>query len=142
MEFLNDLVRLLSVLWDMVLRLTPILVALLPWAVWCVWWLWGVNWRKAWPMLAAGGWAPVVLLMIMTSLAWSAIDARSCDCLGFMVLPNGWWQLGEVCTLAALALFCGWLQGYFGWTPQEISVEPPPPEHDYHDGHAPAHAHH
>jgi hypothetical protein len=140
-EFLNDLVRLLSVLWDMVLRVTPLLVALLPWAVWCVWWLWGVNWRKAWPMLAAGGWAPVVLLMILTSLAWAAIDSRSCDCLGFMVLPNGWWQLGEVCTLAALALFCGWLQGYFGWTPQEISVEPPP-EHDHHNGHAPAHAHH
>jgi hypothetical protein len=141
-EFLNDLVRLLSVLWDMVVRLTPILVALLPWAVWCVWWLWGVNWKKAWPMLAAGGWAPVVLLMILTSLAWAAIDARSCDCLGFMVLPNGWWQFGEICTLAALALFCGWLQGYFGWTPQEISVEPPPPELNHHDGHAPAHAHH
>jgi hypothetical protein len=79
--------------------------------------------------------------MVLTSLAWAAIDNRSCDYLGFMVLPNGWWQFGAVCTLAALALFCGWLQGYFGWTPQEISVEPPP-EHDHHDGHAPAHAHH
>lgn len=121
MELLNDLVR------------------LLPWAVWCIWWLWGVNWRKAWPMLAEGGWAPVVLLMIATTLGWSAIDARSCDCLGFAVIPNGWWQLGEVCTLAALALFCGWLQGYFGWTPQEISVEPSPPAHDDHGA---AHAHH
>ena len=36
----------------------------------------------------------------------------------------------------AAALFCGWLQGYFGWSPQEISLEPPAPEH----GHA--HAHH
>jgi hypothetical protein len=120
-ELLNDLVR------------------LLPWAVWCIWWLWGVNWRKTWPMLAEGGWAPVVLLMIATALAWSAIDARSCDCLGFMVIPNGWRQLGTVCTLAALALFCGWLQGRFGWTPQEISVEPPPPTHD---DHAAAHVHH
>jgi len=141
-ELLNDLVRLLAVLRDMLVQLTPLLVALLPWALWCVWWLWGVNWRKAWPMLAAGGWVPVVLLMIMSSLAWAAIDARPCACLGFLVVPNGWWQLGEVSTLAALALFCGWLQGYFGWTPPEISVEPPPPEHDHYDGHAPAHAHH
>jgi hypothetical protein len=138
-ELLNDLGRLLG---DMLSPLTPFLLALLPWAVWCVWWLWGVNWRKAWPMLAEGGWAPVVLLMLMTSLAWASIDPRPCDCLRFAVIPNGWWQFGEVCTLAALALFCGWLQGYFGWTPREVSVEPPPPEHDPHDGHAAAHAHH
>ena len=111
-------------------------VYVLPWLLWCVWWLWGVNWRKAWPMLAEGGWAPVVLLMIMVSLAWTAIDARSYDCLGIATIPNGWWQLGAVCTLAALALFCGWLQGYFAWTPQEISVEPPPAAHDGHDVHA------
>jgi hypothetical protein len=115
-------------------------VYVLPWALWCVWWLCGVNWRKAWPMLAEGGWAPVVLLMVMASLAWTAIDARSCDCLGLATIPNGWWQLGAVCTLAVLALLCGWLQGYFAWTPQEISVEPPPAAHDPHNGHA--HAHH
>jgi len=137
-ELLNDLVRLLSVLWDMLVQLVPLGKVLLPWAVWCIWWLWCVNWRKAWPMLAEGGWAPVVLLMIAASLTWSAIDARSCNGLGFVVIPNGWWQLGVVCTLAGLALFCGWLQGYFGWTPQELSVEPPPA----HDDHGAAHAHH
>jgi hypothetical protein len=140
-ELLNDLGRLLAVLWDILVQLTPLLLAILPWALWCACWLWAVNWRKAWPMLAEGGWVPVVLLMVMTSLAWAAIDARSCNCLGFMTLANGWWQLGTVCTLAALALLCGWLQGYFAWTPQEVSVEPPPPEHDLHDAHA-AHAHH
>jgi hypothetical protein len=108
----------------------------LPWILWCVWWLWAVNWKKTWPMLAEGGWVPVLLLMGMASLAWTSIDARSCNCLGFVTLPNGWWQLGSVCTLAVLALLCGWLQGYFGWTPQEISVEPP----ISHDDHA--HAHH
>ncbi len=128
MDWLNDLGRLL--------------LNLLPWALWCVWWLWAVNWRKAWPMLAEGGWAPVVLLLIMTAFAWASIDARPCNCLGFWTVANGWWQLGSVGLLAALALFCGWLQGYFAWTPPEISVEPPPPEHDHHDGHAAAHAHH
>jgi hypothetical protein len=110
--------------------------SVLPWALWCVWWLWAVNWRKAWPMLAEGGWVPVVLLMIVTSLAWAMIDARPCNCLGFTVVSNGWWQLGSVATLAALALLCGWIQGYFGWMPPEISVEPPPLTHDHHDGHA------
>jgi hypothetical protein len=119
--FVNDVERLLLIL--------------LPWALWCVWWLFAVNWHKAWPMLAEGGWVPVVLLMIVASLAWSMIDARPCDCLGFMVVPNGWWQLGAVSTLAALALVCGWVQGQFGWTPPEISVEPPPPTHDHHDHH-------
>jgi hypothetical protein len=111
-------------------------VAVLPLALWCVWWLWGVNWRKAWPMLAEGGWAPVVLLMLMASMAWTAIDARPYDCLGMATIPNGWWQLGAVCMLTALALFCGWLQGYFGWTPGEVSIEPPPDSHELHDGHA------
>jgi hypothetical protein len=116
-------------------RLITLLQSLLPWVVWCVWWLWGVNWRKAWPMLAEGGWAPVVLLLVMSSLAWASIDAHSWDCVGLVTISNGWWQLGSVCSLAALALFCGWLQGYFGWTPREISVEPPPAAHEHHEGH-------
>jgi len=123
---------------DFVNGLLSVLLFLLPWALWCVWWLFAVNWRKAWPMLAEGGWAPAVLLMVVSSLAWAMIDARSCSCLGFMVVPNGWWQLGYISTLAALALVCGWLQGYFSWTPAEISVEPPADAHGHHD----AHAHH
>jgi hypothetical protein len=116
--------------------LNTVLLWLLVLVPWVLWWLLAVNWRKAWPMLAEGGWAPVVLLMLMTSMAWAMIDARPCDCLGFVVVPNGWWQLGYVSMLMALALVCGWLQGYFGWTPAEISVEPPPAEHLHHEGHA------
>jgi hypothetical protein len=121
---------------DTLTRPLEFLTALAPWLVWCVWWLWGVNWRKAWPMLAEGGWAPVVLLMIIASLAWAMIDARPGHIVGLVYLANGWWQLGNVLALATLALLCGWLQGYFAWTPPEISVEPPPPEHDV------LHAHH
>jgi hypothetical protein len=117
-EFVNDVL--------------PLVLLLL---VWVAWWLLAVNWRKAWPMLADGGWAPALLLIIIASMAWAMIDARSCNCLGFVVVPNGWWQLGYISTLAALALMCGWVQGYFEWTPPEISVEPPPAEHIHHDGH-------
>ncbi len=107
--------------------------------LWCAWWLGGVNWKKAWPMLAAGGWAPVVLLIVIATLVWSRLSPGGCDCLG-VVIPNVWWQLGGVCGLAAVALFCGWLQGFFGWTPSEISLEPPA-DHDDH-AHGPAPAHH
>jgi hypothetical protein len=101
---------------------------LLPVALWCAWWLWGVNWKKAWPVLAGGAWAPVVLLMVMAALVWSRIAPASCDCLGFPV-ANFWWQLGAVGALVTLALFCGWVQGRLDWTPQEINLEPPPASH-------------
>lgn len=103
-----------------------LITVLLLLTAWCVWWLWGVNWHKLWPVLGAGAWAPLVLLMLMATLAWSRLDPS----------PSAWWQLGIVCGLVALALFCGWLQGHFGWTPPEYSVEPPPPtEHDHGHGH-------
>ena len=106
--------------------------------VWLAWWTFGVNWRRAWSALSQGAWAPLVLLMVITALVWSRLDSRTCDCLGFMALPNFWWQLGAVCLLAAVTFFCGWLQGYFGWTPQEVNLDPPAPVahgHDHGHGH-------
>jgi hypothetical protein len=123
---------------DLLLTLSPYFLALLLPGLWCAWWLWGVNWIKLWPTLAKGAWLPVVLLAVMAAVVWAQVQPSQCDCLGFVTLPNGWWQVGTVALLLALALFCGWLQGYFGWMPEEISVEPPPLEHDH--GHA--HAHH
>jgi hypothetical protein len=78
-------------------------------------------------------------LMTMATLAWSRLQPQPCTCLGLVTIPNVWWQLGSVSALVALALFCGWLQGYFGWTPQEIDLEPPV----HADGHGEhAHAYH
>jgi hypothetical protein len=35
-------------------------------------------------------------------------------------------------------LFLGWLQGYFGWTPAEVPVEPPHAQDEHgHVGHGP-----
>jgi hypothetical protein len=93
--------------------------------LWAAWWLRGVNWSKLWPVLRVGGWAPLVLLTLLVALVWSRLSPAPCDCLGFIVLPNFWWQLGFVGMLVGSALFCGWLQGVFHWTPEELNLEPP-----------------
>jgi hypothetical protein len=87
---------------------------LLPLAVWIVWWLLAVNWQKLWPVLARGAWAPVVLLLLMEAVVWSRLEPWR-----FI------WQLGIAFGLAALALFCGWLQGRLHSTPGEVPLEPP-----------------
>jgi hypothetical protein len=87
---------------------------LLPFGLWIVLWLWAVNWRTLWPVLARGAWAPAVLLFLMGAVVWSRLA------------PGHFaWQWGIVAALAALALFCGWLQGRMHWTPAEVSVDPP-----------------
>jgi magnesium-transporting ATPase (P-type) len=102
---------------------------------WIAWWLWGTNWRKVWPTLAAGAWAPGVLLCVVAALVWSGIAPGEYSGLGFVTVPNFWWQLGAVALLAAVTLFCGWLQGVFDWTPPEISLEPPAPSAAHHHAH-------
>jgi hypothetical protein len=101
-----------------------VVLHLLPFVVWCAGWLGAVNWNRAWPMLAGGGWVPVLLLMVVATLVWAHVTPAP-----WGAIPNGWWQFGIIGGLVALALFCGWLQGYFGWAPQEMSLEPPPVAH-------------
>lgn len=115
-----------------------VLLTLLPGGLWCAWWLLCVDWNKVWPILAKGGWAGVVLFMLLVSLAWASIFPRPCDCLGFVTLPNFWWQLGSVALLTLIAFFCGWVQPRIGISPAEVSFEPPAQEHGHH-GH---HGHH
>jgi hypothetical protein len=97
----------------------PLLVA------WVAWWLLAVNWQRAWPVLARGGWAPVVLLVLMAALVWSRLAPAEWPLAPGAVVPNFWWQLLATAFLAASALFCGWLQGVFHWRPAEIDLEPP-----------------
>src|SRR5262245_36577162 len=40
---------------------------------WVAWWLFAVNWKKAWPVLAEGAWAPLVLLILVGALVWSRL---------------------------------------------------------------------
>lgn len=120
---------------DTLERVVGVLNALLPGGLWVAWWLWAVNWKKLWPVLALGGWLPAVLLFLMSAVVWSRVDPVSCSCLGFFVLPNFVWQLGCVSALAAVALFCGWLQGLLRCGPAEVSVEPPAAAPDGHGHH-------
>lgn len=137
-------------LWDLVWKLgdafwnllSYVLGAALHWLLaiaWFAWWLGGVNWNKAWPVLRSGAWVGVVLAMLTSALVWAELAPGACDCLGFITVPNFWWQLGGVSTLVALALFAGWLQGQWGYAPPEVPVEPAA-GHDH--GSAHAHAHH
>src|SRR5687767_8224128 len=98
----------------------PFLQLILPVAIWMAFWLWAVNWKKVWPTLAEGAWAPCVLLILIAALVWSRIVPGTFSFLGFVSIPNFWWQLGGVGALAALALFSGWLQGVLHYSPVEV----------------------
>ncbi len=137
--------EIVDIFWHLILNIGQLVVAVvklgLEWWVliaWVAWWMFGVNWKKAWEVLGQGAWAPLVLLMIAGALVWSRLDPNPCECLGFMSLPTFWWQLGEIGLVVVLTFCCGWLQGYFGWTPEEINLDPPAAvDH----GHGPGHGH-
>lgn len=111
-------------------------LALVPWVLWTLFWLLAVDWKKLWPVLGQGAWAPVVLLILVSSMVWASIEPGPCDCLGFVTVPAVWWHLGGVCALAGLAFIGGWLQGTWGLAPREIEIDPPASDdHHAHDGH-------
>jgi hypothetical protein len=110
-----------------IVQMSRLLLPALPGGLWCAWWLWCANWKEIWPILHKGAWVAVVLLMVVSALAWSQIFPRGCNCLG-VTIPNFWWQLGSVGTLTVVALFCGWLQEQCGLTPIAISFDPPSKE--------------
>jgi hypothetical protein len=101
---------------------------LIAWIAWC---LWAVDWRKMWPRLAEGAWAPLVLLALMISAVWSWIAPSSYSCLGVM-LPNFAWQLLAVGLIVGLGLFCGWLQLVLRWHPAGLDVDAAPAHGDDH----------
>jgi hypothetical protein len=138
-ELLDALENLFQIIGKLLAEQQGLVLPALLLVAWVAWWLWAVNWKKAWPVLAAGGWVPLVLLMVVAALAWSRLAPSDCSCLGFVSVANFWWQLGEIGLFVAVALFCGWLQGHYGWTPAEVDLEPP--AHEEH-GHGSAHGHH
>lgn len=123
-NLLQTLGELVAVLGQLIVQIIALAAYWLLPIIWIVWWLLGVNWRKLWPVLGSGGWAPLVLLTLVVSLVWSRLQPVPCDCIGVTV-PNFWWQLGYMAMLVAIALFCGWLQGVLKWEPAEINLEPP-----------------
>ncbi|HZZ80498.1 MAG TPA: hypothetical protein VFE62_18485 [Gemmataceae bacterium] len=139
-QILTTLVLLFTTLLELIVQVASLGFHWLLWIVWAAWCLWGVNWKKTRHVLAVGGWAPAVLLIVLIALVWSRLDATPpCACISW--LPNFWWQLAYVSALAAIAMFCGWLQSVFHWTPHDINIDPPAHAHGHgHDDHG--HAHH
>jgi hypothetical protein len=132
----HSLTILFTTLVVLIMQLAALGFHWLLWIVWAAWCLWGVNWKKTRHVLALGGWAPAVLLMLLIAIIWSRLATT--PLYGFAWLPNFWWQLAYVSMLAAIAMFCGWLQGVFHWTPHQINLDPPAHGH----GHDHAHGHH
>jgi hypothetical protein len=117
-------------------------VRLLPVIALIAWCLWGVNWRKAWPILAEGAWVPLVLIAGFAGFVWSQVFPMTVLVLGFIPMPNVVWQLAAVALLVGLVLFCGWLQTVMNWYPPDVNFDPPVATdphghgHDTHDSHA------
>jgi len=109
-------------------------------AVLAAWCLWAVDWRKAWPVLAAGGWAPLVLIGIIAAAVWSLIWPVPATFFGTFTIRNGFWQPMVVGLLVGLILFCGWLQSRWTYAPPEFNLDEP--AHTVHDASAHDHAHH
>src|SRR5438477_12899515 len=65
---------------------------------WIAWWLAAVNWKKAWPVLARGGWVPLVLLTAVSAFVWSQLAPSTPTLLG-AAMPSFWWQLGVCCVI-------------------------------------------
>lgn len=140
-DIFSTLVQLVVTLGTLVVEIGALALQNALWIAWIAWWLGGVNWKKAWPMLAQGGWAVVVLLTVLGALVWSAIAPSSVTILGLFPLGNFWWQLGACTLLTLLALFCGYVQGAMHWAPMEISFDPPAHGHHGHHGHGHDHGH-
>jgi hypothetical protein len=123
-EIVQTLVQLVNIILTLLVEVGTLALRYGLVIAWIAWWLWGVNWTKAWTFLAKGGWIVVVLLDLVSALAWAAMAPSNRDLLGLFSIPNFWWQFGVVSLLVLSALFCGWLQGVLGWAPMEIELQP------------------
>ncbi|MBI2805891.1 MAG: hypothetical protein HYX68_13000 [Planctomycetes bacterium] len=132
----QTLLLLFHTLGTLVIQLAALGYHLLLWILFAAWCLWGINWKRTRHFLATGAWAPAILLIVLIAIVWSRIDPSPCAQCG---LPAFWWQLGYVSMLAALAMFCGWIQNVMHWTPHDISVDPPAHGHGHDHGHSPGH---
>jgi hypothetical protein len=135
-EIFHTLGELFLVLGKLIVELLAFGLQWLLLIFWVAWWLAAVNWKKAWPVLAGGGWVVVTVLTVIAAFVWSQL-APSTPTVAGLVLPAFWWQLGASALIVGSALFAGWLQGVLGWTPTEIDLEPP--THAEHEHEAPIH---
>ena len=117
LQTLEQLIVLLSVLFVQVFQLILQNVLLV---VFVAISLFAVNWKKLWPVLAAGGWTGVVFLSLIAALVWCFVEPA----------PY-WYRLGGVALVVGGALFCGWLQGVMKFMPEEVDLNPTGEDHGH-----------
>jgi hypothetical protein len=118
--------------WNTSGRIWIKLVLVLLLAIWCVA---AVDWRRLWPVLAAGGWAPLVLIGIMVGAVALMIWPKSIELTPGWMIPIGMWQFGGAGLLVCLVLFCGWVQTRIGYAPPVIDLDEPSHAAGGHDDH-------
>jgi hypothetical protein len=112
------------------------ILCLLFFLAWC---LWAIDWRKAWPVLASGGWMPLVLIAVMTGAVALCIWPSDLLILGLFRAPNGLWQFGAAGLLVGIVLLCGSLQARSDYVPPQFDLDEPAHGHAHHDPHSHAH---
>src|SRR3977135_2167398 len=125
---MDSLSRIAATLWQIVGNLGELAAEIWQlgsgWALvllWIAWWLGAVNWKKLWPVLGRGAWAPLLLCCVLAALVWSRVAPDSCPC----GVPNFWRQLGATGGLVLVAFACGWLQELFYWAPADRRLQTP-----------------
>ena len=134
LEVWDTLLQFLWLAFRLVMAVLRFAVPWLPVLAWVAWWLWGVNWRRLWPTLRQGAWAPILLLAFLVALVWTFVSPGPYTLLG-LTLPGFWWQAAAVVLLLVLAACCGWVQVVYGWCPQEapLQVAPAQSQEHHHD---------
>ncbi len=120
-ELGQTLLELVVVLWNLLVQLILLGLQYLLLVGYIAVTLLAINWKRTWPILAQGAWAPLVLIILISAQAWTFLEPS----YGY------WWHLGGVVLLVGGAMFNGWLQGILGWTPADLNFDPPESEEGF-----------
>src|SRR4051794_21360877 len=102
LELVQTLGQLLGLLGQFIVALLALALQYALLLFWVAWALVAIDWKKLWPTLSEGAWAPFTLLGVLAALVWSQLVPAP-D--GYLGLPNFWGQLLAVALFFGLTLF-------------------------------------
>ena len=142
---INLLESLVNVFWsllDVVVAVVQLVTPWLPLLAWVGFWTFAVNWAKAFPILARGGFVGILLLMFVAVLVWGAVapPPESHHILFGLTVGNYAGKFIYVTMLTCITLLCGsaQLSGTFG----KLCEFPDEPEDGGHGAHGHNHDDH